>query len=172
MGRLKTRATAAPLLPLITFLLVGTPACTGPPAWDRLAVERVVDGDTLLMAGGDRVRLLGIDAPELRGEGGDPECYAEEAARMLEELIDRSGGRVRLEGGSPPRDVWGRTLAWVWDEGGRLLNEEMLREGCARLYEGAGEGGFAPRLAAAEARAREGSRGFWHPLACEGITPR
>mgnify|MGYP001142122937 CR=1 FL=1 len=65
MGRLN--APNAPYAPpclaalLLSFFL--QPGCTGPAGPDWREAERVVDGDTLALAGGERVRLLGIDAP-------------------------------------------------------------------------------------------------------------
>jgi len=89
-------------------------------------VEEVVDGDTLRLAGGVRVRLLGLDAPErgqpLHAEAG--ECFRSLAA----------GRRVRLVVGEErPVDGYGRTLALVYADD-LLLNEELLARGLARAY--------------------------------------
>ena len=171
MGRLNSPYTPPFLAALILSLLLPS-GCTGPPDPDWREVERAVDGDTLALTGGERVRLLGIDAPELRGPEGEPECWAVEASGMLARMVEEGGGKVRIQEGPEPRDRWGRTLAWVWDGRGRLLNEEMLREGCARRYPGSEPGRYEARLEEAAARAQEGLRGLWHPLACGGITPR
>ncbi len=88
----------------------GTPRSSagGPEA--TATVERVVDGDTLEVSSGDRVRLIGIDTPEV-GECGD-----DEAAAVLRRLVD--GRRVSLvAGASQDRDRYGRLLRYVEVDG-------------------------------------------------------
>jgi micrococcal nuclease len=104
---------------------------------DGLKLLRVSDGDSmvLLLPSGkeERVRLVGIDAPEL----GTPEGFAA-AAYAAELLAQASAISYEVEPSSRV-DKHGRTLAWVWldMEGGRrlLLNEEMVRSGHAPLFE-------------------------------------
>jgi len=90
-------------------------------------VERVIDGDTLVLEGGRRVRLLGIDAPE-RGRPG-----ADAATARLRELVE--GRRVRLEFAAPlagrTEDRYGRLLARVL-VGRADVGERLRREGHAR----------------------------------------
>jgi micrococcal nuclease len=90
-------------------------------------VRRIVDGDTFYCADGRKVRLIGIDSPEL--SQGVPGRDARDA---LQDLMP-PGRSIRLEGDAAPRDRWGRTLAWVWS-GDRLINEAMVRGGWAVLY--------------------------------------
>ena len=84
-------------------------------------VARVIDGDTLVLDSGERVRLLGIDAPE-RGEPG-----ADAATSALREMA--AGRRVRLE--RDGRDRWGRTLARV-RAGGKDASGELLARGLVK----------------------------------------
>lgn len=81
-------------------------------------VERAVDGDTLELAepvdGFSQVRLIGVDAPEMEGEGGEPEPYAEEAADFTGSELE--GERVTLELDEEASDPYGRLLAYVWRE--------------------------------------------------------
>jgi micrococcal nuclease len=75
-------------------------------------VERVVDGDTIdLRIGGhdERVRLIGIDTPELHTDSGVPECFAVEAARFTAGALP-IGSEVRLERDIVGRDDYGRLL--------------------------------------------------------------
>ena len=84
------------------------PSAGGPAT--TVTVERVVDGDTLEVSSGDRVRLIGIDTPEA-GECGD-----DEAAAVLRRLVD--GRRVTLvAGASQDRDRYGRLLRYVEVDG-------------------------------------------------------
>ncbi|MEX2120178.1 MAG: thermonuclease family protein [Pirellulales bacterium] len=93
------------------------------------AVRRVVDGDTLLLAGGARVRLLGIDAPESVKPDHAIEPWGKEASDFSRRFV--AAGPVRLEFDRERVDRYGRFLAYVWVED-RLLNEELVRAGLAR----------------------------------------
>ncbi len=85
--------------------------CPAEPSGEavEVTVERAVDGDTLELAepvgGTDRVRLVGVDSPELEGEDGDPEPYAEEAAAFTAEALE--GEEVLLEVGEGETDDYG-----------------------------------------------------------------
>ncbi len=127
-------------------------------------IERVVDGDTLVLEGGARVRLIGADAPEAFVPDGKPEPFSREATRFTERFVAAGGGEVRLEFDGPRKDRYGRFLATVW-VGERMLNEELLRAGLARLRD---EFRFSPplkaRLRRAEEEAEAAGRGLHGPL--------
>lgn len=92
-------------------------------------VERVIDGDTFVLTDGRRVRMLGIDTPELRYR----EYYAEEASDRLRELID--GRKVVLQSDiiSADTDRYGRILRYVLYQD-RDINLQLIEEGYARAY--------------------------------------
>lgn len=120
------------------------------------------DGDTILLASGDRVRLVQIDAPELGSE-----CYGDEAAAVLARLAP-PGTELRLE--ADPLldrvDRHGRLLRYVVADG-LDLNLELVRLGAAAPYFYRGERGRkAAALAAAASRARAAGLGLWG--ACPG----
>src|SRR5687768_6394080 len=98
---------------------------------DTYAVRYVFDGDTLEIGGVGRVRLLGIDAPELGSGFETPAPFAREARERLASLALRQW--VRLEGDEQRRDTYGRALAYVFRTDGLLLNVELLRAGLARV---------------------------------------
>lgn len=111
-------------------------------------VERAVDGDTLELAepvdGVSRVRLIGVDAPELEGEGGEPEPYAEEAAAFTASELE--GSRVLLELDREATDPYGRLLANVWHgQEGSSQEEDPLSGGEGRELFGLAllQGGYA-----------------------------
>jgi len=85
-------------------------------------VTKVIDGDTFLIEGGQKVRMLGIDADER----GYP-CY-NEAKVALEQMILNK--RVLLEPGTDNKDKYGRLLRWVWING-TLVNLELVKKGLA-----------------------------------------
>jgi micrococcal nuclease len=126
-------------------------------------VARIGDGDTIELAGGARVRLVQIDAPEL-GEG---ECYGAEATEALRELLP-PGASVRLE--ADPRlddvDRFDRLLRYV-HRGGLNVNLELVRRGAASVwFVGGDRGRYADELLAAARNAEGAGRGLWS--ACPG----
>jgi len=92
-------------------------------------VERVVDGDTLILAGGARVRLIGVDTPEFGREGRPSEPLAEEATAFAKAFLN--GRPVRVDLDRERLDRYGRFLAYIYVEEG-MLNEALLRSGMAR----------------------------------------
>ncbi len=104
----------------------------GAPGSDsEVTVHRVPDGDTVSVEpeidGEDSVRLIGVDAPEVRE--GQP--YAAEAASFAEDRL--KGRRVRLEFDAEKRDDYGRVLAYAYLPDGSMFNETLLREGLAQV---------------------------------------
>lgn len=125
-----------------------------------VAVLRVVDGDTLWVDGPEeRVRLIGIDAPEVDWHGGRAECYGDEAGRFMQDLL--LGKRVRLELDREERDRFGRTLAYVYLEDGRMVNVLLVRRGFAQVVLFPPNDRYEDRLVAAEAEARGAGHGLW-----------
>jgi len=81
------------------------------------AVKRVVDGDTILMVNGDRVRLIGVDAPD-RGE-----CYYDETLVAVKELVE--GKEIRLEKDVSGTDRYGRLLRYVMIPSGNKYEDDL-----------------------------------------------
>lgn len=133
-----------------------------PPAREGIvAVERVVDGDTIRLVGGETVRLIGVDAPESVKPLSPVEPYGPEASAFLETLIREHGYRVRLEFDTRLRDKYGRLLAYVW-AGDKLLNEEIIRAGLARAeMQYSYDPVMKERFRLAEAQAQLAGRGIW-----------
>jgi endonuclease YncB( thermonuclease family) len=132
-------------------------------------VSSVGDGDTLDVRGGERVRLVQIDAPEL-GEG---ECYGREAQAELRRLV-RPGSLVDLEAdpGLDGEDRFGRLLRYV-HAGGTNVNVELVRRGAAAPYFfGGDEGRYADELLAAVGHARVAGLGMWAACRVEWISDR
>lgn len=110
-----------------------------------------VDGDSL-RAGGEDIRLMGIDAPELSqrcSRNGREWACGRAAHERLKELVARGEVRCTAEG----RDRYGRTLARC-SAGGADIGETLVREGLALDYM---QGGYAPT----ERDARAARRGVW-----------
>ena len=91
------------------------------PDCDTIPVTRIIDGDTFV-SGNPRVRLYGLDTPEV----GEP-C-ADEATERLRAL---AGDTVRVEQGPRTVDPYGRTLAYLYTESGMSIDELLVKEGLA-----------------------------------------
>jgi endonuclease YncB( thermonuclease family) len=98
---------------------------------DPVLVRAVIDGDTIDVATIGRVRLLGIDAPEL-GRGFETSApFGREARDRLTSLLLHRW--VRLEQDGPALDIYKRHLAYVHTEDGQFVNALLVREGLARV---------------------------------------
>lgn len=97
-----------------------------------IRVDRVVDGDTVVLDHLGTVRLIGIDTPETVHPTKPVECYGPEASAFLKGLL--FWGRVRLEYGNEFRGNYGRQLFYLFREDGLDINLELVRQGYARAY--------------------------------------
>jgi micrococcal nuclease len=128
----------------------------------RATVVKTIDGDTIVVRFRDgreeTVRLLGVDTPETHHPTKPVQCYGPEAedhtrARLL-------GRAVTLERDAEARDKYGRFLAYVIVDGARY-NDELLREGYARLLVIAPNGAHARPMLAEELAAQQARLGLW-----------
>ena len=124
------------------------------------AVERVSDGDTVVAVTDNatklRIRLLGIDAPEIHHGKAPGQPFGAEAQQYLEHLIGHRS--VRLESFGP--DVYKRVLAVIWLDG-KNVNLEMVRAGLAEVYRGSRCQAYCRELAEAEMYAQRTHLGIW-----------
>lgn len=124
-------------------------------------MERVVDGDTLLLANRARVRLIGVDAPESVKPDHPVEPFGPEAAEFTRRRVAEAGNTVRLEFDRERIDSYGRFLAYVYARDA-MLNEELIRAGLAEA-----ETGFRysqskkTQFRRAEDEAKAAGRGIW-----------
>lgn len=124
-------------------------------------VRRVVDGDTLLLESGARVRLQGIDTPETVREGVAVEAWGPEASQFTKDFIRRANAHVRLTFSEERVDRHDRFLAFVW-HGDVMLNEELVRAGLAHARLDYRYGSVMKRrLARAQDEAERSHRGIW-----------
>ncbi|ABK45913.1 nuclease (SNase domain protein) [Magnetococcus marinus MC-1] len=154
-----------PVALLFCFILLGQ-TMTGwaaDQALPRHAVPTsVIDGDTFTIPHVGRIRLMGIDTPELEHERLPAEPYAQQAKHRATELLMRGGQSVKLsfapQGRS--RDVYARPLCYVELANGQDLAEQLLEEGLAIVYPSADLNRYK-RYSKAERRARKAKRGAW-----------
>jgi micrococcal nuclease len=152
------------LLPKISLLVALTAllcSCSahpqGPPA--EALVVQVNDGDTVTFPGGQKVRLLGIDAPELERTERPADFLAHEAKAELAKLVQ--GRQVRLEYDRLRYDQYGRVLAHLFLPDGFYVNAELVRQGLARVYVFPPNTRHQEVLLAAQRQAIEARRGLW-----------
>lgn len=146
----------------VAWLLVGqaqADACRMPADVVRVHSRTVFDGDTLELTDGRRVRLIGINAPEIGRDGKPSEPFARAAEQRLQQLT--RGKPLYLASGGDPQDRYGRTLGHLFDAQGNNLEAQLLNEGLGFAI------GVPPNLAlvhchtAAEDDARNARRGLW-----------
>ena len=125
------------LVMVVTVLFHLMPEPTQPPAeLTPATVQRVIDGDTVVLTTGERVRFIGIDAPEI-GEPG-----ADEATEFVRSKV--YGRTIWLEASTPDTDRFGRLRRYIWlqvpndtqdpDQRSRYqLNTIMVENGLARV---------------------------------------
>jgi micrococcal nuclease len=160
--------------PTTELALTGGP--TPPDGLDySWRVSHVVDGDTVDVTRNGttlRVRLIGIDTPETVAPGRPVGCYGPEATEFADTLL--AGRTVALEQ-DPTQDqidTYGRTLAYVWIQGGPQYNWAAVAAGAAKEYLYDRPYQYRDSFVAAERAARAAGRGLWDPNGCNGNTTR
>jgi micrococcal nuclease len=128
-------------------------------------VERVVDGDTLLLQSGERVRLIGVDTPETKHPSKPVQYFGKEASAFTRRIVERKRVRLEFDQANAARghkDRYGRTLAYVFLEDGTLLNAEIIKQGYGHAYT---QFPFShlEEFRQLEREAREQGRGLWQP---------
>jgi endonuclease YncB( thermonuclease family) len=133
--------------------------CPVSGAGEPVSVRQVIDGDTLILADGRRVRLIGVNTPEIGYRGQADQPHARLARQRLQQRL--SGRAVTLVEGEQARDRYGRTLAHVLDPSGALLAEFLIAEGLGYALSVPPNTRLADCLFARERDARAASRGLW-----------
>jgi len=121
-------------------------------------VTRVIDGDTIIIEGGYRVRYIGIDTPEIHPE---MEAFGMEAWQANRRLVE--GKEVRLERDVSETDKYGRLLRYVYVDD-IFVNAELVRQGLAKAKAYPPDIKYQDYLEAMEAEARSEGRGMWAKL--------
>ncbi|HET9934135.1 MAG TPA: thermonuclease family protein [Polyangiaceae bacterium] len=124
---------------------------------ESAVVERVIDGDTVELASGERIRYLLVDTPE--NTNGHVECFGPEAFERNRELVE--GRTVQLRYDVECRDRYGRALAYV-SVGSREVNSRLISEGFACVLHVPPNGDDrAHEFQSLEAAARQQKLGLW-----------
>ena len=159
MRRVRTLPAWAVILVLCAVALARAVEQKVEPMPQSGVVERAVDGDTVVLVGGERVRYIGVDTPELHHPKKPVQRYAREAAEFNRRLVE--GKRVRLEFDVDRRDKYNRLLAYVFLEDGRFVNAELLKEGYAQLLTIPPNVKYVDLFTGLQSQARKTKRGLW-----------
>jgi len=140
--------------------------------YSDILVKRAVDGDTLVLENGERVRLIGIDTPEMHESNklyrdsqrtGEDITTIQKLGRRSYEFTKKlvEGKRVNLEFDVERHDKYGRLLAYVYLKDGTFVNAEIVKQGYASLMTIPPNTKYADLLLKLYREAREGQRGLW-----------
>lgn len=121
-------------------------------------VVRIIDGDTIELESGQKVRYIGVDTPETVKPRVAVQCFGKEASNRNKELVE--GKIVELEKDVSETDKYGRLLRYVWLEG-KMINEQLVAEGYARISTFPPDVKYSQLFLAAEKKARLENVGLW-----------
>lgn len=136
----------------------GTFSVINASRWVQVAY--IYDGDTIKTAKGEKIRLLGINTPEITHTSSPGQVMGKEATQALTRIL--MGKTVRLTFDRERRDIYGRTLAHIWLRDGTWVNGEMVRLGFAHVYTFTPNIRWAKKLIALERPARKQRLGIWN----------
>ncbi len=123
-----------------------------------IKVTRVIDGDTVLLDNGEKLRYIGINAPEL-GKTETTECFALEATTENQRLVE--GQSIRIEKDVSERDMYGRLLGYVYLKDGTFVNLELVENGFASAATYPPDVAKSVLFSELEKEARLTKRGLW-----------
>ncbi|MBL7471362.1 thermonuclease family protein [Robertkochia sp. 1368] len=156
------------MLPLLTYSEFNAGASvqepTSGPEHQYYPIKKFVDGDTFWIDNGtekgEKIRLIGIDAPESRNMFNiKKEAFGKESSDYVKQLLQ--GKKVRLEYDVDRTDRYGRTLAYVYLEDGTFLNAHMVQQGYAMVYTVPPNVKYAELFLKLQRKARENEAGLW-----------
>jgi len=162
LGRVSKDSKYPTPTPSVTPTSTSLPSPTETPIPSSVSrtfkVTRVVDGDTIEIEGGEKVRYIGIDTPETVDPRKPVQCFGIEASKKNKELVE--GKTVRLEKDITDRDKYSRLLRYVWVDD-LFINLELVKQGFASSYSYPPDIKYQKEFLAAEKEARETERGLW-----------
>jgi micrococcal nuclease len=142
------------------ILPVATSSASIAPAqeFETATVRRVIDGDTIELTDGRRVRYIGINTPETVDPRRSVECFGREASVKNKQLVE--GKTVKLEKDISEKDTFSRFLRYVYVDD-VFINDYLVRQGYARATTYPPDVKYADRFVASEREARLSARGLW-----------
>lgn len=129
------------------------------PGFTLAGVKTVYDGDTVQLQDGRKVRLLGINTPEIAHRGNAAEVGGDAAKAWLENFLH--GKKVRLQMDAEKQDKYGRVLTYLFTEDGVHVNAEVVKQGLAAVTIHPPNLLYVEPLLAAERQAEGARLGIW-----------
>ncbi len=137
-------------------------------------VIKVVDGDTIdILINGktERLRLIGINTPEVVDPRKPVECFGKEASDNAKKLLDGQQVRIAADPSQDDKDIYGRSLRYVWRSDGLFYNLEAIQDGFAYEYTYQVPYQYQQEFKTAQKLAQENHAGLWAPGACVNFPP-
>ncbi len=132
-------------------------------ASEEAIIKRIIDGDTVELVDGRKLRYIGINTPEVSGTA---ECLGIEAKNRNQALVENQ--KVFLEKDISETDRYGRLLRYVYLENGQMVNEILVAEGYAQASTYPPDVKYQERLTGVEKEAREAKAGLWSGV-CQSL---
>lgn len=129
---------------------------------ERSTVKRIIDGDTIELVDGRKVRYIGINTPETVDPRRPVECFGKEASEENKRLVD--GKTVRLEKDVSQTDTYGRLLRYVYvssSSGELFVNDHLVRNGFAYVSTYPPDVKYVEQFRQAQTEAQQSRRGHW-----------
>lgn len=126
---------------------------------EQIKVIRVIDGDTIEIEGGQKVRYIGIDSPETVDPRRPVGCFGKEASLENKKLVE--GKNIILEKDISETDKYGRLLRYVYLPNGVFVNDYLVRNGFAKVVTYPPDVKFVDQFLEAQRQASEQKRGLW-----------
>ena len=143
-------------------------SCSGSSVdYSHIKIIEVIDGDTLVLEGATRLRLIGIDTPEIRKKIGsvfiyEPAPFSIEAKEFTRQLAEKRFARIEFD--VEKKDKYGRILGYCFikqDGGEVFLNKELLQAGFAVLYTYPPNVKYVEEFVESQKQARRNRTGLW-----------
>lgn len=142
---------------------IAIPSIDAPFSQEIFKVTRVIDGDTIVIENGQKVRYIGVDAPEIHNPRIGQQCFGDEAASKNKELV--LGKLVRLTKDVSETDKYKRLLRYVYvvanGSADLFVNSELVKEGYTSVATFPPDVAHSAEFVALEKQAREAGVGFW-----------
>ncbi len=137
---------------------IPTPVIATPYEKQKVKVIRIVDGDTIEIEGKQKVRYIGVNAPELHDPRRPIECYGQTAADENKRLVE--GKEVYIQRDISETDKYKRLLRYLWI-GDIFVNDYLVRQGFAQVSTFPPDVRYQQQFLEAQKEAIEKDRGLW-----------
>lgn len=148
-----------------------SPGRTAPANDITVPVARVIDGDTIIAQYEgklERIRLIGVNAPESVDPHKPVQCFGPESAAYLKTLLSGAAVTISLDPTQRVYDKYGRLLAYIFRSDGLFVNEDLVRRGFAYEYTYATVYAYQARFKEDEQEAKANGLGLWATNTCNG----